>query len=171
MPIRKVKTKDAITAFKYKNKNKVYKTGPKKGERPRIVKRPAKYRNELDTHSIFELFDRGDDEKRVCFIEGTGTTLGNSAKATRVTNINFGKLLCILELLNYDIRIVAPSAWKKVYNISADKNESVALAEKLSGKSFRTNKGALRDGEAESLLLYLYGIQKLRLEEGLKGKK
>jgi hypothetical protein len=45
---------------------------------------------------------------------------------------------------------VHPHKWKKDLNLTKDKELCVKYAEQLSGKSFRTDRGTLKDGPAES---------------------
>ena len=155
MPSMKILTKRARYVFKHKDKKIIIKSGPNKGDRPLIIKSKAKYKNELDIKTINSLFKK--QKNNVCYIEELGITRGNSAKVTRTTQINYGKLIALLEI--YDIRIekVTAASWKKYFNLSKEKTEAVELAEKLSGENFRTKKMALLDGPAESYLIYKYG--------------
>lgn len=151
MPTKRIEVKPAVTVFVKDEKGKkvVYKTGPNKGEFKRIIKTPAKYKEELDVHTLFELLKDAD----VIVIEGQGTSRGNSAKATRSTSMNFGKILAIAELQYADIHIVSPQKWKADLELSQEKIDSIEMAEKLAKTTFRTDRGALRDGPAEAFLI------------------
>lgn len=158
MPTRRIVIKPARTIFAKDEKgNKIiYKSGLKKGEFKQIIKTPAKYKEELDVHALSNLLKDTD----IIVIEGQGTSRGNSAKATRSTSMNFGKILAVAELQNAKIHIVSPQKWKNDLHLSQEKVDSIELAEKLSGDSFRTERGALKDGPAESYLIRHWYINK-----------
>jgi hypothetical protein len=158
MPTRRVEVKPAVTVFAKdsKGKKQQYITGPRKGEFKRIIKTPAKYKEELDVHAVYKLLKDAD----IVVIEGQGTSRGNSAKATRSTSMNFGKLLAIAELCHTDIVIVSPQKWKADLKLSQEKTDSIEMAEKLAKTTFRTERGALKDGPAEAFLVrywYIHG--------------
>jgi len=151
MPTKKIEIKPAITVFAKDSKgNKViYKSGPNKGEFKRIIKTPAKFKEELDVHTLLDILKHAD----IIVIESQGISRGNSAKATRSTAMNFGKVLAIAELSNAEIHLVSPGKWKSDLKLSQEKIDSINMAEKLSGHSFRTDRGALKDGPAEAFLI------------------
>ena len=150
MPIVAIETKAAIMVLDLKNgKKQYYKSGLLKGEARHKIKVPAKYEKRLDLQSIYKYFNQVD----VIVLESPGISKGNAANATATTNRNFGKLLACAELASCKIVTVSPNKWKKDLGLSKDKLESVELAEKLSGMSFRTIRGALMDGPAEAWLI------------------
>ena len=159
MPTIKVELKAAryIQDLDSKGKKQYIKSGPNKGQLKMKLKTPAKYETKLDLHTIYKLFTDAD----IIVFESQGTSFGNSAKSTRTTSVNYGKLLAIAELSNSTIVIVPPHVWKKALGLSKDKLESIALAEKLSNAVFRTKRGALLDGPAEAYLIqHWYTITK-----------
>jgi hypothetical protein len=151
MPTRQVVTKPAvmILAKDSNGKKQYYKSGPNVGQPKYKIKTPAKYALELDVFAIRDMFQDSD----VIVIEAQGTSFGNSAKSTRTTSMNFGKLLAIAELSGAKVVTVAPHKWKADLGLTDDKEACVELAETLSGTSFRTSRGALQDGPAEAYLI------------------
>jgi len=148
MPVTKVESKPAVTVLDLDNKGnkQYYKSGYKKGQVKRKIKSPAKFNTELNIIKIYDIFSDFTD----LIIELPGTTVGNAARSSRTTHINFGKLLATAELAGLIIHTVAPHKWKKDLELPKDKLQTVELAEKLTGKSFRTPNGALLDGPADA---------------------
>ena len=157
-PLIKTETKPAIRILCKDSKGKkiIYKTGPLKGTPKYKIKTQAKHRLDLDVHAIYKLLKQHD----VFIYEGLGSTMGNSARSSRTTSINYGKVLALAELANTEIIIVTPAKWKSDLKLTREKIDSVLLAEKLSGQSFRTERGALLDGQSESFLLKYWYEQK-----------
>ena len=159
MPTIEVKTKDEVMVLSKKNgKKQFYKTGEKAGEEKKVIKTKAKYKRELDVVEIFQIFsiEMSRFDYTLLAIEMPGTTVGNAAKSSRTVHINYGKILALAELVGLNIVEIPANVWKKKFQLSKEKEDSVTLAEKMSGKSFRTKRGALLDGEAESYLIYKY---------------
>jgi len=129
MPIRKIIDKEAITVFAKDGKNNkiMIKSGPNKGSYKKIIKTPEKSHNELDVHSINDLF-KGID---VLQIEQPGITTGNSSRSSSTVARNYGKLLAVAELNNVDIQPIPANKWKKNLNLSKDKSEAIKLAIEL----------------------------------------
>jgi len=150
MPVCKVEVKPARYVQDLLNgKKQYYKSGKNKGEVKMKQKSPAKYEEKLDVSTIYQHFT----DVEVVIFESPGTSMGNAARSTATTNRNFGKLLALAELAECQIITVAPHKWKKDLGVTKDKLECVTLAEKLSGLSFRTARGALIDGPAEAWLI------------------
>lgn len=154
MPIKKIETKPARYKLDLLNGKKQFiKSGPNKDKPKMIQISEAKYEKVLDIHAIAQIFNFVEPEKVAIILEAPAMSFGNSASSTATTNQNFGKLLAIAELYNLNIFTVPPHKWKKDLALTKDKNQCVDYAEKLSGKSFRTTRGALKDGQAESMLI------------------
>ena len=159
MPTKQILTKKEQTVFVLDDKGKKieYKTGPKKGQYKRKIKAPARYSTELDVMAIGEFFADGSD---IIVIENMGTSFGNSARSTRTTAMNFGKLLALAEYSEAEIVIVSPNKWKKDLGLTDDKLKSVEMAEKLNPEGvFRTPRGALLDGNAEAFLIRYWFLE------------
>lgn len=154
MPTVKVETKPARYKLDLLNGKKQFiKSGPKKGQAKMIQISAAKYDTHLALNEIKDFFTFSEPENVAIILEAPAMSFGNSASSTATTNQNFGKLLAVAELCNLNIFTVPPHKWKKDLNLTKDKEQCVRYAEQLSGKSFRTDRGALKDGPAESMLI------------------
>ena len=154
MPIIKIETKPARYKLDLLNGKKQFiKSGTNKGQAKMIQVSPAKYDTVLDMHKIKSFFTFLEPEKIAIILEAPAMSFGNSASSTATTNQNFGKLLAVAELCNLNIFTVPPHKWKKDLGLTKDKEQCVKYAEQLSGKTFRTTRGALKDGQAESMLI------------------
>ena len=151
MPTVKVETKPARYKLDLLNGKKQFiKSGSNKGKPKMIQVSAAKYDTHLALNEIKDFFSFSEPENVAIILEAPAMSFGNSASSTATTNQNFGKLLAVAELCNLNIFTVPPHKWKKDLNLTKDKEECVKYAEHLSGKSFRTDRGALKDGPAES---------------------
>ena len=151
MPTVKVETKPARYKFDLLNNKKQFiKSGPNKGQAKMIQVSAAKYDTHLALNEIKDFFSFSEPENVAIILEAPAMSFGNSASSTATTNQNFGKLLAVAELCNLNIFTVPPHKWKKDLNLTKDKELCVKYAEQLSGKSFRTDRSALKDGPAES---------------------
>ena len=154
MPTVKVETKPARYKLDLLNGKKQFiKSGPKKGQAKTVQISAAKHDTLLALNKIKEFFTFSEPENVAIILEAPAMSCGNSASSTATTNQNFGKLLAVAELCNLNIFTVPPHKWKKDLNLTKDKEQCVQYAEQLSGKSFRTDRGALKDGPAESMLI------------------
>lgn len=161
MPTVKVETKPARYKLDLLNGKKQFiKSGPKKGQAKMIQISAAKYDTHLALNKIKDFFTFSEPDGVAIILEAPAMScgnlnakFGNSAKSTATTNQNFGKLLAVAEICNLNIFTVPPHKWKKDLNLTKDKEQCVQYAEQLSGKSFRTDRGALKDGPAESMLI------------------
>lgn len=154
MPTVKVETKPARYKLDLLNGKKQFiKSGPKKGQAKTVQISAAKHDTHLALNEIKDFFAFSEPEKVAIILEAPAMSFGNSASSTATTNQNFGKLLAVAELCNLNIFTVPPHKWKKDLNLTKDKEQCVKYAEQLSGKSFRTDRGALKDGPAESMLI------------------
>ena len=154
MPTVKVETKPARYKLDLLNGKKQFiKSGPKKGQAKTVQISAAKHDTLLALNKIKEFFTFSEPENVAIILEAPAMSCGNSASSTATTNQNFGKLLAVAELCNLNIFTVPPHKWKKDLNLIKDKEQCVQYAEQLSGRSFRTDRGALKDGPAESMLI------------------
>ena len=154
MPTVKVETKPARYKLDLLNGKKQFiKSGSNKGKPKMIQVSAAKYDTHLALNEIKDFFSFSEPENVVIILEAPAMSFGNSASSTATTNQNFGKLLALAELCNLNIFTVPPHKWKKDLNLTKDKELCVKYAEQLSGKSFMTDRGALKDGPAESFLI------------------
>ena len=154
MPTVKVETKPARYKFDLLNGKKQFiKSGPNKGQAKMIQISAAEYDTHLALNEIKDFFTFSEPENVAIILEAPAMSFGNSASSTATTNQNFGKLLAVAELCNLNIFTVPPHKWKKDLNLTKDKEQCVSFAEKLFNKSFRTQRNAMLDGQAESSLI------------------
>ena len=160
MPTVKVETKPARYKLDLLNgKKQLIKSGSNKGKPKMIQVSAAKYDTHLALNEIKDFFSFSEPEKVAIILEAPAMSFGNSASSTATTNQNFGKLLAVAELCNLNIFTVPPHKWKKDLNLTKDKELCVYFAEKEFGKKFRTDRGRLLDGQAESALIGLWFLK------------
>ena len=160
MPTVKVETKPARYKLDLLNGKKQFiKSGLNKGKPKMIQVSAAKYDTHLALNEIKDFFSFLEPEKVAIILEAPAMSFGNSASSTATTNQNFGKLLAVAELCNLNIFTVPPHKWKKDLNLTKDKELCVSFAEKEFGKKFRTDRGKLLDGQAESALIALWFLK------------
>ena len=160
MPTVKVETKPARYKLDLLNGKKQFiKSGSNKGKPKMIQVSAAKYDTHLALSEIKDFFSFSEPEKVAIILEAPAMSFGNSASSTATTNQNFGKLLAVAELCNLNIFTVPPHKWKKDLNLTKDKDLCVSFAEKEFGKKFRTDRGRLLDGQAESALIGLWFLK------------
>ncbi len=160
MPTVKVETKPARYKLDLLNGKKQFiKSGSNKGKPKMIQVSAAKYDTHLALNEIKDFFSFSEPENVAIILEAPAMSFGNSASSTATTNQNFGKLLAVAELCNLNIFTVPPHKWKKGLNLTKDKEQCVQYAEQLFNKSFRTQRNAMLDGQAESALIGHWFIQ------------
>ena len=160
MPTVKVETKPARYKLDLLNgKKQLIKSGSNKGKPKMIQISAAKYDTHLALNEIKDFFSFSEPENVAIILEAPAMSFGNSASSTATTNQNFGKLLAVAELCNLNIFTVPPHKWKKDLNLTKDKELCVSFAEKEFGKKFRTDRGRLLDGQAESALIGLWFLK------------
>ena len=150
MPIYKKIIKEKLLQFDLENgKKQVIKSGPNKGNFKMKVRRPEKTKNVLAVSTILDAMKEAD----IIVIEEQSPRPGNSAGSSFTTGVNYGKLLACAELSEAKIVTTLPRVWKRDMKLSQDKLESIEMAEKLTGKEFRTARGRLLHDHAESCLI------------------
>ena len=160
MPTVKVETKPARYKLDLLNGKKQFiKSGSNKGKPKMIQVSAAKYDTQLALNEIKDFFSFSEPENVAIILEAPAMSFGNSASSTATTNQNFGKLLAVAELCNLNIFTVPPHKWKKDLNLTKDKELCIKYAEQLFNKSFRTQRNAMLDGQAESSLIGHWFIQ------------
>ncbi len=170
MPLTKIEIKPAIRILNLdpKGKKQYYKSGPKKNQAITKIKTAAKYKNILNIHEILKYFDGAN----IIVIEEQNPRPGGSAQSSFTTGINYGRLLASAELSRHaKTVVVSPNKWKTAMHITMNKDEKLALggdktlikhtlkakacalAEKITGNSYITKRGAMMHDEAESVLI------------------
>ena len=122
---------------------------------------PITKENQLDINKIIEILKPLSD-KGTCFIEKSQAMPGQGVVSMFNYGKNYGILIGLLSAYNIQIVEVSPVSWKKhFYLIKKDKTESVKLADSLNNKEkWKTERGRLLDGKAESFLILKYGMDK-----------
>ncbi len=149
MPVKKVVIKEATYKFKHKDKNKVYKTGERKGERPTVIRTKAKTKTVLDIDKIKSIFNDAFDDA-VTVIEKQSYRKFQSGVET--TLVNYGILLGIAHTHSRRVVEVSPQKWKSAMKLTSDKADSISLAEDYFNIEFKTH------DQAESALIGLWWI-------------
>jgi len=132
MPTIKIETKPKQMIFDLDystskaGKKQFIKSGPNKGQPKMKLKSPAKYRKELDTSQLFQIFKKHD----IIVIEQQNPRPGNSAVSSASTMKNFGKLLALAEISSFELIIVSPTKWKTHYNLAISRNQKQKLTPK-----------------------------------------
>ncbi len=142
-------------------KKQYYKSGPNKNKPKMKLKSPAKYKKELNIKAIYKLFKNQD----IIILEDQGTSFGNSARTTKTTARNYGKLLALAELSEAEIVIVQPQTWKKHFNLDMTPSEK----KKLTSKEYKnlsivkaydlTQWHTSHDGCADAICILYYYLQ------------
>ncbi len=168
MPTKQICIQEKLTQLDLKDgKKQIIKSGPNKGNPKMKVRRPAKYKTELDCKILTGLMFAAD----MIIIEKQGCQVMNSTKACSTTMFNYGKLIAIAEVSETKYITALPSTWKTAMHITMSKDEkkalgnnsaditrtlkakAVSLAKRLSGRNFVSERGRMLDGEAEAYLI------------------
>lgn len=162
MPTKVIIDKPAYMVQKKDTKGKaiIFKSGPKKGQKQMVIKTKAKTHRELDVKTLQQWFAN----MEVIVIESQGTSFGNSAKTTRTTARNYGKLLAIAELSGAKVITVAPHKWKADLGLPAEKEATAEFLRIKLGKSFIGEKGGLNDGPMDACAIH-YWYMNIKLKE------
>lgn len=119
----------------------------------------SKNKKELDSKAIIQKLCYLKNENCFIVLEKSQAMPKQGVVSTFNYGKGYGKLLAIIEILDLPFVEISPRKWKKEFNlIGKNKNDSIVMAEKLfKGIDFKTSRGRLKDGLAESLLMAEYG--------------
>lgn len=95
----------------------------------------------------------------ICCLEEVHAMPGQGVTSMFSFGQNFGFIQGLLKAYGIPYELVRPQKWKKFFGITADKNTSIAVAERLfPGTDFRKSERARKphDGMCEALLLAEY---------------
>lgn len=133
MPLRTIRK---LTTYKYKyiNPKKVIKTGSNKGKRQRVIRTKGKSKTRLDKDALAYILT-GIAKLGNCRV--TIEQQFSISNRSRTIYENYGILVGMLysTFPDSDINEVTPSQWKKALKLDSNKNTSIALYEKMYGKS------------------------------------
>lgn len=109
--------------------------------------------------SILKNYENREDV--VCYIEQVHSMPNQGTSSMFSFGYNFGLIMGILSAYKINIREVTPQKWKKYFNLTKDKEQSIALAKNFYPevnlkKNSRCKKDS--DGIAEALLIARYGL-------------
>ena len=168
MPKRKICVETKLEQFDLKDGKKQFiKSGPNKGKPKMKVRRPAKYKDEIDCKVLMGLMFAAD----MIIIEQQACQMLNSTKACSTTMFNYGKLIALAEVSETKYETILPRIWKTDMHITMTKDEkkalggdsklikdtlkakSVSLATHISGRKFVTPRGKSMHDEAEACLI------------------
>lgn len=93
-------------------------------------------------------------------VEAQAGMPGQSSSSTAKFHAHYGALCGALSALHIPIELARPTAWKKHYGLSKDKNASRALAAARWPEWAPSFARKRDDGRAEAALIGLYGIER-----------
>lgn len=116
-----------------------------------------------ETDYMFELMALS-GKKCKCVLESVHSMPGDSKRGAFSFGENFGYIKGLLKAFRISYELVPPQKWKKEFSVTADKNTSIEVAERLFPDSdFRRTERCKspHDGKCEALLMAEYGRRKL----------
>ena len=129
------------------------------------------YEMPLDIFYIDNFVNEYSDEDCIYYIEKAQAMPKQGVTGVFNYGVGYGKLLACMEIHQIEYTEVRPAIWKKHFGLTKEKSGkeySVRLAEQMFPElSFRTERGRLKDGMAEALLIAEYGRQ-IELRERTK---
>lgn len=117
----------------------------------------AEYKNALDGLMVYE------DGFRCC-LERVGAMPGQGVTSMFKFGENFGFIQGLLTAYGIPYELVTPQKWKKEFQVTGDKNSSIAVCKRLfQGVSLRRTDRCKtdHDGMAEALLMAEYARRRL----------
>ena len=123
-----------------------------------VIDMPLFPSKEINTIGVREFFSVIISRESICYIEKAQSMPRQGVTSTFNYGQGYGKLKAVLEILGISYQEISPQLWKKEFSlIKKDKKDSVTVAMKLFPEiTFKTPKGRLLDGRAESLLIAEY---------------
>jgi crossover junction endodeoxyribonuclease RuvC len=129
------------------------------------IETPINAKKEIDisyinTYLALEVILRAKTNTRIfCCIEKSTAMPKQGVVSMFKYGVTYGKLIAILEILQIPYEEVLPRKWKKDFSLDSDKRKSIITAQKLFPAmrgQFTTERGRIKDGAAEALLLAEY---------------
>lgn len=128
------------------------------GDKKHLVIDMPHFENSISAPRIMKFIKEFDVD--VAYIEQAQAMPSQGVVGVFTYGVGFGKLIAAIEMAGVQIKFVRPAVWKKRFNLSRDKLESVALAQQLFPEvEYETERGRLLDGRAEALLIAKYGLE------------
>lgn len=123
---------------------------------------PLQENGDIDALNIFYILKDMQNENCFCILEKAHAMPKQGVVSVFNYGKGYGKIQAVLEMLNISYMEMTSQKWKKEFSlIKKDKKESVMIAGKLKPEqNFRTERGRLLDGRAESFLIAEYARRK-----------
>lgn len=116
-----------------------------------------------ETDYMYELLALS-GKKVKCVLEHVHSMPGDSKRGAFAFGENFGYIKGLLKAYRIPYELVNPQKWKREFSVTADKNTSIEVAERLfPGSDFRRTERCTKphDGMCEALLMAEYARRNL----------
>lgn len=109
---------------------------------------------------FFEIIDKSKNNKCYCVLERVHAMPGQGVTSMFNMGENYGFIQGFLSANKIPFELITPQKWKREYGVTADKNTSIAVCQRLfPNVDLRRNPKCrvAHDGKAEALLIAEYG--------------
>lgn len=112
----------------------------------------------FDREAYREMLLSVSEDKCVCALEHVGAMPGQGVTSMFSFGENFGWIQGVLDAFQIPYELVRPQKWKKEFSVTADKNSSIAVCQRLfpNVNLIPPKCRVPHDGSAEALLLAEY---------------
>jgi crossover junction endodeoxyribonuclease RuvC len=127
------------------------------------IEMPINAKKEIDVLSIYSYLLLYMGSNCFCCIEKSTAMPKQGVVSMFKYGTTYGKLIAIIEILEISYEEIVPQKWKKEFSLNSDKRRSIITAQKLFPSmkgQFTTERGRIKDGAAEALLLAEYARRK-----------
>jgi len=127
------------------------------------IEMPINAKKEIDVLSIYSYLLLYMGSNCFCCIEKSTAMPKQGVVSMFKYGTTYGKLIAIIEILEISYEEIVPQKWKKEFSINSDKRRSIITVQKLFPSmkgQFTTERGRIKDGAAEALLLAEYPRRK-----------
>ena len=100
---------------------------------PTVIKGDGMIKREVDSKRLIEILKSISpaDEPGALALERVGAMPGQGSSSTFSLGDSYGAARTAVIACRFELHVMTPSAWKKHFFLSRDKNESIALAQEL----------------------------------------
>lgn len=127
------------------------------------IEMPINAKKEIDISEIKTFLNLNITGVCFCCIEKSTAMPKQGVVSMFKYGTTYGKLIAIIEILEISYEEIVPQKWKKEFSLNSDKRRSIITAQKLFPSmkgQFTTERGRIKDGAAEALLLAEYARRK-----------
>jgi len=151
MPLKTITLKEATYKYKHKDKKIVYKSGSKKGERPKVIRTSSKKKTVIDFELIKNYMRGLENYGEVIFVAESQFAIAHGKSIYQ----NYGEIRGIARCYCDDVVEINPKAWQKHFGYNgSDKERSLKLATTMfDGWDFE------RHDQAEAALIGQYYME------------